>query len=98
MLDFAESGTDGAPQSPSKVVRFLLHILVRANVEMLFLIQASVSKSAALTEAHREEEFNSEVSNVDSYIKEVETTIKETETGTTLTTVKAQYTKHKVDY
>lgn len=58
--------------------------------------QASVSKSDALTEAHRKEEFNSEVSNIDSYIKEVETSIKETETGTTLTTVKAQYTKHKV--
>lgn len=56
-----------------------------------------MTKSAALTEAHRKEEFNSEVSNVDSYIKEVETNIKETETVTNLTSVKAQYTKHKVN-
>eukprot|EP00794_Sanderia_malayensis_P017794 gene17794-19571_t len=57
---------------------------------------ASVTKSEALTEANRKEEFNGEVVTIDNYVKEVETTIRESETGTTLTSVKAQYTKHKV--
>eukprot|EP00795_Rhopilema_esculentum_P013447 gene13447-4319_t len=58
--------------------------------------KASVAKSEALTEAHRKEEFNTEVSNVDTYIKEIETTIVETEKETNLTSVKAQFTRHKI--
>ena len=55
-----------------------------------------MAKTEVLTEANREEEFNAEVVNLDKYIKEVETTLVESETGRDLSTVKAQYTRHKV--
>ncbi len=77
---------------------FLFSLLFKISYTLLFLccLQASVAKSEALTEANRQEEFQGEVVNIDNYIQEIETTISESETATNLTSVKAQYTRHKV--
>ena len=58
--------------------------------------QASAEKKAHLVEANRQQDFNTEIVNLDKWVEEIHNSLKDKETGTDITTTRALYNKHKV--
>ena len=47
-------------------------------------------------EANRQQDFNTEIVNLDKWVEEIHNSLKDKETGTDITTTRALYNKHKV--
>jgi len=59
------------------------------------LNNASAEKMSHLTEANRQQEFNSEVANLDKWVGEIHNALQDKETGKDITTARTLHNKHK---
>ena len=47
-------------------------------------------------EANRQQDFNTEIANLDKWVEEIHNSLQDKETGTDITTTRALHNKHKV--